>query len=313
MTTTRVAIAQTGPVLFDVDRSLDRVSEWTARAAAAGAKLVLFPEAMIAAYPKGAMFGSFVGGRTDAGRELFRRYHESASELPGPVSARLAQIAGDNRIALVIGIIERDGGTIYCTVAHFSEGGEYLGRRRKLMPTGAERLVWGFGDLSDLRAYETAAGRVASVICWENYMPLLRTATYDLNPQIYCAPTLDERESWVASMRHIAIEGRCFVLSACQALQRRDMPDGVTDEYADMDPDAWICRGRSCIVDPFGNFLAEPLLDAEGLLTADLDMGQIARGKFDFDATGHYARPDLFQLQINTQRQTLVQRMGLHE
>lgn len=313
MTTTRVAIAQTAPVLFDVDRSLDRVSEWTARAAEAGARLVLFPEAMIAAYPKGAMFGSFVGGRTEAGRELYRRYHESASELPGPVSSRLAQIARDNGIALVIGIIERDGGTIYCTVAHFSEKGEYLGRRRKLMPTGAERLVWGFGDLSDLRAYETGAGRVASVICWENYMPLLRTATYDLNPQIYCAPTLDERESWVASMRHIAIEGRCFVLSACQALQRRDMPDGVTDEFADMDPDAWICRGRSCIVDPFGNLLGEPLLDAEGLLTADLDMGQIARGKFDFDATGHYARPDLFQLQINTQRQTLVQRRGTPE
>lgn len=310
MITTRVAIAQTAPVVFDVERSLDRVSEWTARAAKAGAKLVLFPEAMIAAYPKGAMFGSFVGGRTNEGRELYRRYYESASELPGPVSTRLAQIAGDNCIALVAGVIERDGGTIYCTVAHFSENGEYLGRRRKLMPTGAERLVWGFGDLSDLRAYETGAGRVASVICWENYMPLLRTATYDLNPQIYCAPTLDERESWVASMRHVAVEGRCFVLSACQALRRRDMPDGVTDQYADMDPDAWICRGRSCIVDPFGNLLAEPLLDAEGLLTADLDVGQIARGKFDFDATGHYARPDLFQLQINTQRQTLVQRKG---
>jgi nitrilase len=306
MTATRVAIAQTAPVLFDVQKSLDRVADWTARAAKQGAKLVLFPEAMIAAYPKGAMFGSFLGGRTDEGRDLFGRYHDSASELPGPVSERLAQIAGDNGIAMVIGIIERDGGTIYCTVAHFDAQGRYLGRRRKLMPTGAERLVWGFGDLSDLRTYETGAGRVASVICWENYMPLMRMATYDLNPQIYCAPTLDEREGWVASMRHIAIEGRCFVLSACQALQRRDVPEGVTDQFADMDPEGWVCRGRSCIVDPFGNFLAEPLVDTEGLLTADLDMGQIARGKFDFDVTGHYARPDLFRLGINTQRQSVV-------
>ncbi|MEI4469763.1 carbon-nitrogen hydrolase family protein [Frigidibacter sp. MR17.24] len=313
MTTTRVAIAQTAPVLFDVEASLGRVADWTARAAAEGAALVLFPEAMIAAYPKGAIFGSYLGGRTPEGRELYRRYHESACEIPGPVTQRLAQIAGDNRIALVTGIIERDGGTLYFTVAHFDEEGRYLGRRRKLMPTGAERLVWGLGDLSDLRAYETGAGRVASVICWENYMPLLRTATYGLKPQIYCAPTLDERESWLASMRHIAIEGRCFVLSACQALQRRDVPEGATDQFVDMGPDSWVCRGRSCIVDPFGAFLAGPLVDAEGLLTADLDLGQIARGTFDFDVTGHYARPDLFRLQVNTQRQSVVTYGGAGE
>ncbi|WP_193182956.1 carbon-nitrogen hydrolase family protein [Nisaea sediminum] len=306
MTRTQVAIAQTGPVLFDVERSLDKVADWTARAARQGAKLVLFPEAMVAAYPKGAMFGSYFGGRTREGRDLYRRYLESACEMPGSVTERLAQISGDNGIALVVGVIERDGGTIFCTVAHFDETGRFLGRRRKLMPTGAERLAWGFGDLSDLRAYDTGAGRIASVICWENYMPLLRTATYDLHPQIYCAPTLDERECWTASMRHIAIEGRCFVLSACQALQRRQVPDDATDYFADADPDAWICRGRSCIVDPFGKFLAEPLVDAEGLLTAELDMDEIARGKFDFDVTGHYARPDLFQLRLDTRKQLAV-------
>ncbi|SCZ73585.1 nitrilase [Epibacterium ulvae] len=306
MTTTRVAIAQTAPVLFDVNRSLERVAEWSKRASQQDAKLVLFPEAMIAAYPKGSLFGSYVGGRTQEGRELYRRYYESACEMPGPVTDQLSKIARENSIAIVIGIIERDGGTLYCTVAHFDETGRYLGRRRKLMPTGAERLTWGFGDLSDLRAYDTDAGRVASVICWENYMPLLRAATYGLNPQIYCAPTLDERECWIASMRHIAIEGRCFVLSACQALMHRDIPEGVADHFVDAASDDWICRGRSCIIDPFGNFLAEPLLDAEGLLTADLDMDQITRGKFDFDVTGHYARPDLFQLHLDTRAQKSV-------
>lgn len=302
----RVSIAQTAPILFDTDLSLDRTADWAARAARDGAELVLFPEAMVSAYPKGSTFGSYFGGRTSKGRDLYLRYYESACEMPGRVTERLAQIAGDNEIAIVIGVIERDGGTLYCTVAHFDETGRYLGRRRKLMPTGTERLAWGFGDLSDLRAYDVAAGRVASVICWENYMPLLRMATYQLCPQIYCAPTLDDRDCWAASMRHIAIEGRCFVLSACQSLQRRDIPDGVTDQFADAQPDKWICRGGSCIIDPFGNFLAGPLVDAEGLLFAELDMADIARGKFDFDVTGHYSRPDLFRLAIDLRRQASV-------
>ena len=298
----KVAIAQTSPVLFDVERSLERVAEWTGRAADDGAEMVLFPEAMIAAYPKGSTFGSYLGGRTEAGRDLFRRYFESASEMPGRVTDRLAQIAREHEIAIVIGVIEREGGTLYCSVAHFREDGRYLGRRRKVMPTGTERLAWGFGDMSDHRAYDIGAGRVASVICWENYMPMLRMATYQLSPQIYCAPTLDERECWQASMCHIAIEGRCFVLSACQALRRRDVPDDFAGECADLSPDTWVSRGGSCVVDPFGNYLAGPLIESEGLLCADLDLSQIERGKFDLDVTGHYARPDLFRLDVNVSR-----------
>ncbi|MEM1330071.1 MAG: carbon-nitrogen hydrolase family protein [Planctomycetota bacterium] len=310
MSMPRVAIAQTSPVLFDIEGSLKRTADWAARAASEGAELVLFPEAMISAYPKGSTFGSYLGGRTGKGRDLFLRYHESACEMPGPVTEQLAQIAGDNGIALVIGVIERDGGTLYCTVAHFDETGRYLGRRRKLMPTGTERLAWGYGDLSDHRAYDVGAGRVASVICWESYMPLLRTATYQLHPQIYCAPTLDDRECWTASMRHIAIEGRCFVMSACQCLQRRDLPDGVSQQFEDVPPDEWVNRGGSCIIDPFGDFLAGPLIERDGLLLAELDLADIARGKFDFDVTGHYSRPDLFSLEINTTRQQSVRRIG---
>lgn len=306
----KVAIAQTAPVLFDIERSLVRVAEWARRAADEGAELVLFPEAMIAAYPKGSAFGSYMGGRSESGRDLYMRYHESASEMPGRVTDRLAQIAGECEIALVIGVIEREDGTLYCSVAHCSEDGRYLGRRRKVMPTGAERLAWGFGDMSDHRAYDIGVGRVCSVICWENYMPMLRMATYQLSPQIYCAPTLDERECWQASMRHIAIEGRCFVLSACQALQRRDVPDDFAGQFVDLPPDKWVSRGGSCIVDPFGNYLTEPVFESETLLTADLDFSQLARGKFDFDVTGHYARPDLFRLDVNVSRQNAVRHVG---
>lgn len=308
----KVAIAQTSPVLFDVERSLGRVAEWAGRASHEGAELVLFPEAMIAAYPKGSAFGSYFGGRSEAGRDLYRRYYESASEMPGRVTEHLARVAGEFKIAIVIviGVIECEGGTLFCSVAHFGEDGRYLGRRRKVMPTGTERLAWGFGDMSDHRAYDVGAGRVASVICWENYMPMLRMATYQLCPQIYCAPTLDERECWQASMRHIAIEGRCFVLSACQALQRRDVPYELAEHFTEMAGKEWVCRGGSCIVDPFGNYLAEPAFDSEALLTADLDLSQIARGKFDFDVTGHYARPDLFQLQVNESRQNAVRYSG---
>ncbi|UIK01768.1 carbon-nitrogen hydrolase family protein (plasmid) [Rhizobium leguminosarum] len=298
----RVAVVQTAPVMFDIERTLEKVADLTNQAAGKGAKLVVFPEATLSAYPKGATFGSFLGGRTLEGRDLFRAYWESASELPGPTSDRLSEIARKNGVNLVIGIIERDGGTLYCTVAHFSETGEFLGYRRKLMPTGIERLTWGFGDASNLKVYDTSVGRVGSVICWENYMPLFRTAMYQQNIQIYCAPTLDERDSWLASMRHVAVEGRCFVLNACQVTQQSDFPDDMVSHFSG-DPDAFVSRGASCIIDPFGNYLVQPVYDKEDILVADIDMADIVRGKFDLDVVGHYSRPDLFQLKIDTRPQ----------
>jgi nitrilase len=308
----RVAVVQTAPVMFDIDRTLEKVADLTRQAAAKGAKLVVFPEAMLSAYPKGALFGSFMGGRTGEGRDLFRAYWESASVLPGPTSDRLGAIAQKNGVNLVIGIIERDGGTLYCTVAQFSDAGKFLGYRRKLMPTGIERLTWGFGDASNLQVYDTSVGKVGSVICWENYMPLLRVAMYQQGIQIYCAPTLDERDSWLASMRHIAVEGRCFVLNACQVTQQQDFPEDMLSHFSG-DPTAFVSRGASCIIDPFGNYLVDPVYDREDILVAEIDMAEIVRGKFDLDVVGHYSRPDLFRLNIDTKQQLPNVRLGAKE
>lgn len=293
----RVAVVQASSVFFDRQKTLEKTAQLAADAASRGAELVLFPEAFISAYPRGMDFGAVVGARSAEGRETFRRYWESSVDVPGPDVDALGEIARESNVHLVIGVIERDGGTLYCTVLFFSPEG-YLGKHRKLMPTGSERLVWGFGDGATLPVYDTPLGRLGAVICWENYMPLLRMAMYSKGIQLYCAPTADNRDSWFASMRHIAAEGRCFVLSCNQFVRAKDYPD---DLCISGNPEDIICRGGSCIVDPFGNFLVEPHFAGETILTADLDMNEIVRGKYDFDVTGHYARPDVFKLIVNEQ------------
>ena len=291
----RAAVVQAAPVMFDRQATLVKIARLTAEAASRGADLVVFPEAFISAYPRGMDFGAVVGARSDEGREAFRRYWESSLDLFGPEFNRLTAMARDHKVHLVIGVIERDGGTLYCTVLFFSPDG-YLGKHRKLMPTGSERLVWGFGDGATMPVFETSLGRLGAVICWENYMPLLRMTMYSKGIQLYCAPTADNRDSWFATMRHIAVEGRCFVLSCNQFVRANDYP---ADLCPSDNPEEIVSRGGSCIVDPFGNFLVEPHFAGEDILLADLDMAQIARGKYDFDVVGHYARPDVFQLRVN--------------
>src|SRR6185436_535602 len=193
-----------------------------------------------------------------------------------------------------------DGGTLYCTVLFFAPDGGYLGKHRKVMPTASERLVWGFGDGSTMPVFETPLGKVGAVICWENYLPLLRAAMYAKGIELYCAPTADMRDSWIASMRHIAVEGRCFVLSCNQFNRRKDFPPDYRTPFGD-DPETVLSRGGSCIVDPFGNFLAGPNVDGEAILVADIDRSQIVQGKYDIDVVGHYARPDIFQLHVDEQ------------
>ncbi|GAC1447128.1 MAG: carbon-nitrogen hydrolase family protein [Ktedonobacterales bacterium] len=303
--TVRAAVVQAAPVAFDRERTLAKVCALTTEAASQGAELVVFPEAFVAAYPRGLSFGAVVGNRTPAGREEYRRYWESAVDVPGPAVDTLAGIAAQSHVHLVIGVIERDGGTLYCTVLFFAPDGRYLGKHRKLMPTASERLVWGFGDGSTLPVFDTPLGRLGAVICWENYMPLLRTAMYAKGIQLYCAPTADGRDTWIATMQHIALEGRCFVLSCNQFCRRSDYPDDYATPFGD-EPDTVLSRGGSCIIAPLGNILAGPDFTGESILTADLDMGDIARGKYDFDVVGHYARPDVFQLRVNEQPQSSV-------
>ncbi len=296
--TDKVAVVQASPVVFDRERTLEKLSALSREAAQQGARLVLFPEAFVSAYPRGLDFGAVVGSRTEAGREDFRRYWESSVDVPGPAVDYLSRVARSSGIYLVVGVMERDAGTLYCTVLFFAPDGSFLGKHRKLMPTASERLVWGCGDGSTLPVFATPLGKLGAVICWENYMPLLRTTMYSKGIELYCAPTADARDSWLATVRHIAVEGRCFVLSCNQFQRRRDFP---ADYHAALgsDPDAVICRGGSCIVDPFGNFLAGPNTEGEAILTAEIDLKQIARGKYDLDVVGHYARPDIFQLQVD--------------
>jgi nitrilase len=272
---------QAGSILFDSAATLEKAERLIAEAAAGGARLAVFPEAFIGGYPKGADFGVRVGSRTDEGRKLFRRYFEDAIDVPGPATARLGEASRTHSLWLAVGVIERDGGTLYCTVLFFSPDGALAGKHRKLMPTAMERLIWGFGDGSTLPVIETGFGRVGAVICWENYMPLLRAAMYGKGIQLYCAPTVDDREVWPLTMRHIALEGRCFVLSACQF--------SPTEKIG----------GGSLIVGPLGKVLAGPNREGECILTALIDVGEIAEGKFDLDVAGHYARPDVFRLLVN--------------
>lgn len=292
------ACVQASAVNFDSARSLEKAADLAADAARSGAKVVVFPEAFIAGYPRGASFGAVMGSRTAEGREQFRQYHASAIEVPGPAVEVLSGIARSNSIHLVMGVIERDGGTLYCTVLFFDPAGKFLGLHRKIMPTAMERLIWGFGDGSTLPVYQTSVGRVGAVICWENYVPLMRTAMYGQRIEVYCAPTADARPIWIPSMQHIAAEGRCFVLSTNQFSTRADYPDDYVSALPS-DPDAIVCRGGACIVDPFGELLAGPLWDREGIVTAEIDLRQIARAQFDFDPVGHYSRPDIFSLSVD--------------
>jgi nitrilase len=295
---TKVAVVQAAPVVFDRKATLAKVAALASRAATQGAQLVLFPEAFVSAYPRGLDFGAVFGSRTEEGRADFQRYWESSIDVPGPAIEELSRIAHENHIYLVIGVIERDGGTLYCSVLFFAPDGAMLGKHRKVMPTAMERLVWGFGDGSTLPVFDTPLGKLGAVICWENYLPLMRAAMYAKGIQIYCAPTADCRESWTASMRHIAVEGRCFVLGANQFTRRSDYPTDY-NAFRDMAPHTVVSDGGSCIVDPFGNFLAGPNREGEAILIAEIDLGQIIRGKYDLDVVGHYARPDIFQLYVD--------------
>ena len=294
----KAAACHISSVFFDSDACVDKAVRWTADAAARGAKLVLFPEAFIVGYPKGLHYGLVIGARDPLGREEYRLYLDAAIEVPGPHTQRLGEAAAAHRVYLVIGVIERELGTCYCTVLFFGPDGTLLGKHRKLMPTALERMIWGFGDGSTLTVVDSPYGRIGSVICWENYMQMLRMAMYAKNVQLYCAPTADDRDTWLPSMQHIALEGRCFVLSSCQFLRRKDFPDSVRVGLGDS-PEAVLMRGGSAIVSPLGKVLAGPDFEGETILTAELDLAEIGRGKFDFDAAGHYSRPDVFQLIVN--------------
>jgi nitrilase len=302
---TRVAVVQAASVPFDSAATVAKAESLIADCAARGAELAVFPEAFLGCYPKGTGFGAVVGRRTGPGRDLYRRYFDAAVELDGPEVAVLTRAAAARGIFVVIGVVERLGATLYCTVLMIDPAAGLAGIHRKLMPTGTERLIWGFGDGSTIGTVESRCGRIGAVICWENYMPALRQAMYAQGVELYCAPTADDRPTWIPSMTHIALEGRVFVLTACQAIRVSDYPDWYQEELGE-DPDSYLMRGGSAIISPDGSVLAGPLFDADAILDVEIDLADIVRAHLDMDAVGHYSRPDVFELRVNTRRQSPV-------
>jgi nitrilase len=303
----RIAVIQAASVFMDRDATIDKAVSLIKQAGEKGAKIVVFPEAFIPAYPRGLSFGSIIGSRTESGRKDWYRYWENSIPVPGEATEKLGEAAREAGIYLVMGVIERDsefsGGTLYCSVIFIGPDGSLLGKHRKLKPTAAERIVWGEGDGSTLPVFETPYGKIGALICWENYMPLARVAMYAQGVQLYIAPTADARESWQSTIRHIAMEGRCFVLSSNQYVTKDMYPKDLAC-YDDLSSASEVmCNGGSAIVGPLGEYVAEPVWGREEIIIADLDMKQIALSQFDFDPVGHYSRPDVFKLLVNKEKQ----------
>ena len=302
----KVAIAQIASVAFDSKACVEKMNVWAGKAATEDAKLVVFPEAFVSGYPASLDWG----GQSTAFRETaaeaeYLLYWKGAIEINNDGHPDIADIARRHNIKIVAGVIEREDSTLYCTSVTFDSDGTFLGKHRKLMPTVAERLVWGRGDGSTLPVFDTDIGKIGSIICWENYMPLLRTAMYAKGIQLYCAPTADDSERWQNSMRHIAFEGGCFVISACQFSCRSDFPPGY-GSFPNEEPDTVLFDGGSCIVAPDGEYLTAPVTGREALLVAEINPSLILATKYKLDTVGHYSRPDVFRLNLDARQHNQI-------
>jgi len=291
-----IAALQIGSDIDGTSATVEKILAFEQQIRRSDCDLLVMPEALLGGYPKGADFGTRVGYRTAAGREEFLHYWQQAVDPDGPEVAAVAELAKSCKTAIVIGVIERSGATLFCTALFISSRGELLAKHRKLVPTASERLIWGQGDGSTIPVVETAAGRIGAAICWENYMPLLRTAMYAKGIEIWCAPTVDDRDIWQTSMSFIAYEGRNFLVSACQF-----QPSPPTGGRRDVNwpDDKHLIRGGSVIMSPMGEVLAGPLFDREGLISASINLEDIIKARYDMDPTGHYSRPDIFKLSVD--------------
>jgi nitrilase len=293
MEAVKVACVQAESALFDRSGTIDKVDALAGQVAANGARLALFPEAFVPAYPSSRWVGFLAGADGDA-RAVYARLARESVTVPGPDSDRLARIAHTHDLWLAVGANELERGTIYNALLIYSPAGELVSHHRKLMPTNHERLVWGLGNGTGLEAIQTDIGKVGGLICWENLMPLARFALYQSGVEVYLAPTADDSEQWHDSMRHIARESRAFVLSCCVFQRASSYPDDVPLA----DGDELMGRGGSAILGPDGSYLAGPLWDEEGILYAELDPQRLYEERQRFDPAGHYHRPDVFRLEV---------------
>jgi nitrilase len=302
--TVRVACVQAEPAVLDRERTLDKLATLTAEAAAAGARLVVFPETFVAAYPSSAWAKFLAGWADPRAKGAFARLVRESVDVPGPDADRLGEIAREHEVWLVTGVNERDPerpGTLYNALLYHAPDGRLAVHHRKLVPTNHERLIWGQGDGGGLRAVETPLGRIGGLICWENYMPLARFALYESGVEIYIASTADDGDAWQSTLVHIARESRAFVVSPCHFQRAGSYPDDfpLRDELAGIDV---LGRGGSAILAPDGSYLAGPLYGEEGILYADLDPQRLDEERQRFDPAGHYHRPDVLELRVRARR-----------
>ncbi len=301
----KVAVVQQTPSFFDCARTLDLMEPKVQEAADMGVELILFPESYLPGYPRGMTFGAAVGSRSTGGRELWRKYWQNSIEVGDSSYRRLAELAKKSKLILAIGVTEKDpiNTSLYCTMMIFDSDGKLIHKHRKIKPTGTERVIWADGDGQTLHGVHTPLGRLGGLVCWENMMPEARLAIYRSGIDIYLAPTADARDSWTASMQHIACESRCFLLSANQYFRKSDYPAEFRSYLVPEAPEV-ICRGGSLIVSPYGDILRGPLFGETGILVAEIDRAEIARSRMDFDPVGHYSRPDLFHFAMRLPKES---------
>jgi len=297
---TKVAVVQAQPFLFETDKTIEKMWDLLAGIKIESPDLVLFPEAFLPGYPRGLTFGAVVGSRSKEGKELYARYYQNAIAVGDARFKDLQKMAAELKADLAVGVVEKENksGTLYCTILYFASDGNFLGKHRKLKPTGSERLIWGEGDGSTMPVIDNGFGIYGGLICWENYMPLARMAMYQQGIQIYLAPTADCRGSWQNTLQHIAAEGRCFVLGCNQLITRDAYPEDILELVSN--PSTIACTGGSVIIAPGGDVIAGPVLNEENILHAELDMEEVTRGKYEFDVAGHYNRPDVFSFKVNS-------------
>lgn len=304
---TKVAIVQEPPVFLDRDKTVEKAAHWIRKTAGDGAELVVFSEAFIAGYPAW-IWRLKPGGDWGLSEQLHARLLDNAVQLGSDQLSPLQDAAREMGVTVVCGVNERDSetsrATLYNTVLTIGPEGNLFNRHRKLMPTNPERMVWGFGDGSGLRVVDTPIGRVGSLVCWENFMPLARYALYAQGTEIYIAPTYDSGDKWIRSLQHIAREGGCWVLGAGNVLRVQDLPSDFPElERLYPDSSEWINQGDSVVISPTGELVSGPLRREIGVVWAEIDIGQAAAAKRSLDIVGHYARPDIFTLQVNTSEQ----------
>ncbi len=296
----KVAAAQLSPVFLNKEKTIEKACKAISEAGKKGAQLIVFPEAFLSGYPDWVwVIPNSKGADLN---ELYIKLVKNAVSVPDKSTNKLCEAAKTAGINIVMGMHERNSETssasLFNSLLFISDQGEILGKHRKLIPTGGERLVWSQGDGSTLRSYNTSAGKIAGLICWENFMPLARNAIYESGAQILAAPTWDKSPNWLQSMQHIAREGGLFVISSCMALKMNDIPEEYGFKKLYPDGREWINVGNSCIIAPNGKFIAGPLEAQEGILYADIDLSQIIAAKRMFDVVGNYSRPDVFNFNV---------------